>query len=116
MFDTAVKLNREGGNAPAIVKFLERLERNPSAASRSQLFAWLKAGGFSITSDGLVVGFKAVTSDGFSISQGVSLSRSRPLMACPRSSRVGFRILSVRLCPSPAGWWTTTATPRAPWV
>lgn len=70
VFDTAVKLNREGGNASAIVKFLERLERNPSAASRSQLFAWLKAGGFSITSDGLVVGFKAVTSDGFSISQG----------------------------------------------
>ena len=44
VFDTAVKLNREGGNASAIVKFLERLERNLSAASCSQLFAWLKAG------------------------------------------------------------------------
>lgn len=71
VFDTAVKLNREGGNASAIVKFLERLERNPSAASRSQLFAWLQAGGFSITSDGLVIGYKAVTAEGKSYHGGV---------------------------------------------
>ena len=71
VFDTAVKLNLNGEDPAAVVKFLQRLERNPSEASRSQLFAWLQAGGFSITSDGLVIGYKAVTAEGKSYHGGV---------------------------------------------
>lgn len=70
VFDTAVKLNLTGGDSAAVVKFLQRLERNPSEASRSQLFAWLQAGGFAITSEGLVVGYKAVDANGYSFSTG----------------------------------------------
>ena len=63
VFRTAVKVIQADQNPAALVKFLERLERNPSAESRSQLFAWLKAEGFTITEDGFIVGYKGVSSE-----------------------------------------------------
>lgn len=70
MFETAIRAINADQNPAAIVKFLERLERNPSAESRSQLFAWIKAEGLTITDDGLIVGYKGVSEDYYSISSG----------------------------------------------
>lgn len=70
MFEHAIRAIHADKNPGAIVKFLERLEKNPSAESRSQLFAWIKAEGLTITADGLIVGYKGVSDDYHSISSG----------------------------------------------
>ncbi|WP_255564776.1 hypothetical protein [Candidatus Mycobacterium methanotrophicum] len=43
---------------------------NPSPASRSQLFGWLRAGGFTLTTGGHIVGYKSVRADGRSAHAG----------------------------------------------
>lgn len=43
------------------VRFLERLSRNPSATSRAHLHTWLESRDFTITPEGLIVGYKAVS-------------------------------------------------------
>jgi hypothetical protein len=68
---TAMRIAREDGDLSSLAKFFKRLERNPSAASRSQLFSWLKAGGFTITREGFIVGYKSVARDGLSSHGGV---------------------------------------------
>jgi hypothetical protein len=68
---TAIRITREDGDMAPLGAFLRRLERNPSAASRSQLFGWLKAGGFTLTTDGYIVGYKSVRSDGLSAHSGI---------------------------------------------
>lgn len=70
VFTTVLRLTRENADLAPLGKFLTRLERNPSEASRSQLFGWLKAGGFTITTDGLIVGYKSVRADGLSAHSG----------------------------------------------
>ena len=67
---TALRLTREDADMAPLGAFLKRLERNPSPASRSQLFGWLKAGGFTITRDGYIVGYKSVRHDGLSAHSG----------------------------------------------
>lgn len=70
VFATAIRLARENADLAPLGEFLKRLERNPSQASRSQLFGWLKAGGFTLTEHGLIVGYKSVRSDGRSAHSG----------------------------------------------
>lgn len=70
VFTTVLRLARENADLAPLGKFLSRLDRNPSEASRSQLFGWLKAGGFTITTDGLIVGYKSVRRDGLSAHTG----------------------------------------------
>lgn len=70
VFTTVLRLTRENADLAPLGKFLSRLDRNPSEASRSQLFGWLKAGGFTITTDGLIVGYKSVRADGLSAHDG----------------------------------------------
>lgn len=68
--DTAIRAARE--NDPSAVRaFLKRLKKNPSEASRSQLFAWVKSEGLTLTRSGLIVGYKGVTEDYRSVSSGV---------------------------------------------
>lgn len=67
---TALRLTRENADLAPLGAFLKRLERNPSPASRSQLFGWLRAGGFTITREGLIVGYKSVRDDGLSAHAG----------------------------------------------
>lgn len=67
---TALRLTQENTDLAPLGRFLKRLERNPSPASRSQLFGWLKAGGFTITTEGLIVGYKSVRNDGLSAHAG----------------------------------------------
>lgn len=47
-------------NWQSLVNFLERLYQNPSANSRTELYAWLENGNFTITDDGRFVGYKGV--------------------------------------------------------
>ncbi|MFA5709331.1 hypothetical protein [Mycolicibacterium sp.] len=70
MLATAIRLVRESSDLAPLGEFLRRLERNPSPASRSQLFGWLKAGGFTLTADGFIVGYKSVRDDGLSVCSG----------------------------------------------
>ena len=67
---TALRLTREQADMAPLARFLQRLERNPSAASRSQLFGWLKAGGFTITTEGMIVCYKSVQRSGLSAHSG----------------------------------------------
>lgn len=67
---TALRLTSENADLAPLGRFLKRLERNPSPASRSQLFGWLKAGGFTITTEGMIVGYKSVRRDGLSSHAG----------------------------------------------
>jgi hypothetical protein len=58
-----------------LVAFFENVQANPQPHSREQLFEWLDRRDFTITEDGLIVGYKGVASrddgDGFtSISSG----------------------------------------------
>lgn len=66
----AIRLTNSDADLAPLGAFLRRLERNPSQASRSQLFGWLKAGGFTVTTDGLIVGYKSVRADGCSAHVG----------------------------------------------
>lgn len=66
----AIRLTNSNTDLAPLGAFMRRLERNPSQASRSQLFGWLKAGGFTLTTDGYIVGYKSVRGDGRSAHQG----------------------------------------------
>ena len=54
-------------NWKPLVRFFENVQANPNEHSREQLFSWLDARDFTITHDGLIVGYKGVAStpDGF---------------------------------------------------
>lgn len=53
-----------------LVRFLENVAQNPNEHSREMLSDWLNAADFTITEDGLIVGYKGVTSDFRSINTG----------------------------------------------
>jgi hypothetical protein len=47
-----------------LVAFFENVQANPNEHSREQLYTWLAGRDFTITEDGLIVGYKGVKSDG----------------------------------------------------
>ena len=47
-----------------LVAFFENVQANPQEHSREQLYTWLAKRDFTITHDGLIVGYKGVRSDG----------------------------------------------------
>ena len=60
-----------------LVNFFENVQQNPNEHSREQLFDWLDKRDFTITEDGMIVGYKSVRSDGnggfVSISSGPAI-------------------------------------------
>lgn len=60
-----------------LVNFFENVQANPNEHSREQLYDWLSRRDFTITSDGMIVGYKGVQKDGngdyTSISRGTAL-------------------------------------------
>jgi len=57
-----------------LVAFLENLSANPNPESVSMLYDWLQANGeFTIDTDGMLVGYKGVASDGRSIHSGKAI-------------------------------------------
>ena len=57
----------------ALVHFMERLAKNPSQVSRVHLWTWLESEDFTITPDGLILGYKGVQNveDNLSVRSGV---------------------------------------------
>lgn len=53
-----------------LVNFFENVQSNPNEHSREQLFNWLSQEDFTITDDGMIVGYKGVTSGLMSINSG----------------------------------------------
>jgi len=56
--------------AGSLVAFWENIAANPSEESRESLYDWLKSADFTITADGLIVGYKGLRSDFTSIHAG----------------------------------------------
>lgn len=56
----------------SVVRFMERLAANPSQVSRIHLWSWLNAHDFTLTPDGMIVGYKGVkdTPDNLSVHAG----------------------------------------------
>jgi hypothetical protein len=66
-----VRFVREGADYGPLVKFLEKVFTNTDAHTRENLSRWLDAThGFTIDSDGDIVGYKGVRADGTSIHAG----------------------------------------------
>lgn len=59
-----VRFLEEGYGFEPLVSFMENVMDNPQEHSRQQLFDWLEHHDFTITSDGMIVGYKGVASDG----------------------------------------------------
>ena len=60
-----------------LVAFFENVQANPNDHSRTMLYDWLQAEAFSLTPDGMIVGYKSVrkTDDGYeSLSSGRAIS------------------------------------------
>lgn len=60
-----------------LVNFYENVQANPNEHSREQLYEWLSRRDFTITADGMIVGYKGVRPDGdggfLSISSGKAI-------------------------------------------
>lgn len=56
-----------------LVAFFENVQANPNEHSREQLYNWLDQRDFTITSDGMIVGYKGVSSDLMSIHGGKAI-------------------------------------------
>jgi len=54
----------EGEDFDPLVNFLEAIQSNPNDHSRQQAYDWLNNHDFTITTEGFVVGYKGVESDG----------------------------------------------------
>lgn len=66
-----VRALKEKADFKALLAFLENLGNNPSENSRDNAYRWMKAtGGFTITEDGMIVGYKAVGNDDLSVKEG----------------------------------------------
>lgn len=67
LVDQILSFLNEGLDFNPLIAFLENVQQNPQRESRDALFSWLEAtGGFGITDEGLIVGYKGVNknSDG----------------------------------------------------
>lgn len=59
-----VRLFHEGAPMLPLVRFLEKIEENPSYNSRNQAFEWFRNHDITITEDGDVIAYKGVYADG----------------------------------------------------
>jgi hypothetical protein len=67
---TITRYRNEGRPFMGLVRFLERLDANPSRRSREQLFNWTSRHDLEIDEDGYLIGYKGVTTELTSISHG----------------------------------------------
>ena len=65
--DAISRFYNDGRPFESLVKFLERVERNPSRRSREQLYDWISVAGLQISEDGNVLGYKSVGGDYISV-------------------------------------------------
>lgn len=64
----------------ALAQFMDKIAQNPRKHSRENLFDWLKADptGFTITPEGMILGYKGLTSDLKSIHSGPGIVNGVP--------------------------------------
>jgi hypothetical protein len=77
--DAIVRAMREGSDFTGLVKFMENIYQNPRKHSRDNLFDWLNTHEFTITPDGLLVGYKGVNADLGSCSSGPGIVNGQPV-------------------------------------
>lgn len=56
----------EGRDTTGLVKFMEKLDDNPSRHSRDQLWNWVEKQSLAVTPEGDILGFKSIREDGLS--------------------------------------------------
>jgi hypothetical protein len=76
--DAIVRAMAEGADFTGLVLFMENINQNPRKHSRDNLFDWLNTHDFTITPDGMLVGYKGVTDDLGSISRGPGIVNGQP--------------------------------------
>lgn len=69
---TITRYRNESRPFMGLVRFLERLDANPSRRSREQLFNWTSRVDLEIDEDGYLIGYKGVTEELTSISHGTA--------------------------------------------
>jgi hypothetical protein len=72
-----VRFLEDGEDFSPLVFFFDNVQQNPNEHSQEQLYEWLDRRDFTITDDGMIVGYKSVDSAGddefLSISQGKAI-------------------------------------------
>ncbi len=64
---------RSGDSAlAALVRFIGRLDYNPSKRSVESLYDWVEANGLTINAEGFIVAYKGVGNDGLSVHSGTA--------------------------------------------
>jgi hypothetical protein len=76
--DLILRFIDEGLDAGPLARFLEKVNENPNAHSREQLFRWLNTHRFAITPSGDIVGYKGVRTDFGSITAGPGIVNGTP--------------------------------------
>lgn len=67
---TIMRYHAEGRDASALVRFLERLQQNPSKRSREALWDWLSRCDLTVDAEGFFYGFKKVNEEHRSFNAG----------------------------------------------
>lgn len=68
--DHLLRLIHDGEDVSDLVAFWENIAANPTEHSRENLLRWLNASDFSITHDGMILGYKGLNEDRTSIHAG----------------------------------------------
>lgn len=68
--DVILRYEREGRDAMNLIKFMDRLSKNPSLRSREMLFTWTQAQNIVIDDEGFIIGYKGVRTDMLSCHAG----------------------------------------------
>lgn len=77
--EAIIRAMREGADFRSLVLFMENAYQNPRKHSRDNLFDWLNTHDFTITPDGMLVGYKGVSNDLRSISSGPGIVNGAPV-------------------------------------
>lgn len=72
---TILRYQSEGRDTDNLVKFMERLDANPSRKSRDQLFTWVQAHDLVIDAEGYIIAYKGVNRTTQTGDDGESLTR-----------------------------------------
>lgn len=70
--EVIIRYQREGRDTANLVRFMERLSKNPSHRSREQLFNWTQAKELVIDTDGFIIAYKGVTHELLSVHSGTA--------------------------------------------
>lgn len=76
--DAVVRAMREGADFRGLALFMENCYQNPRKHSRDNLYDWLNTHDFTITPDGMLVGYKGVNADLTSRSAGPGIVNGVP--------------------------------------